>query len=111
MISSNTPYKLAEIIRDTWPQLFILNKNQNYKKDMNFTVYSKDGCPYCSKVQKVLELSGFNFVVYKLNEDFTREEFYSEFGEGSTFPQVIMNDKHLGGCTDTVQYLKEKNLV
>jgi glutaredoxin len=79
---------------------------------MKFTVYSKDGCPYCNKIQQVLELSSLEHVVYKLNTDFTREQFYSEFGEGSTFPQVILNDQnHLGGCTDTVQYLKEQNIV
>ena len=111
MISSETPYKLADIIRDTWPQLFILNKNQNNNKDMKFTIYSKDGCPYCTKVEQVLQLAELQYVVYKLNNDFTREEFYAEFGEGSTFPQVIVNDKHIGGCTDTVQYLKEQNLV
>ena len=79
---------------------------------MKFTVYSKDGCPYCTKVQQVLELAELQHVVYKLGVDFTREEFYSEFGQGSTFPQVILNDQtHLGGCTDTVHYLKEQNLV
>jgi len=26
MISKDTPYKLAEIIRDTWPQLFYLKE-------------------------------------------------------------------------------------
>ena len=78
---------------------------------MRFIVYSKPECPYCFKVKKVLELCGKEFVVYTLDEDFTRKEFYAEFGEGSTFPQVIVNDQHLGGCTDTVQYLKEQNLV
>ena len=62
MISSNTPYKLAEIIRDTWPQLYLLNKNQNDKKDMKFTVYSKDGCPYCVKVQQVLTMAIMLFI-------------------------------------------------
>ena len=78
---------------------------------MKFTVYSKDGCPYCTKVQQVLELAGLQHVIYKLDSDFTREEFYSEFGYGSTFPQVIADDTIIGGCTDTVQYLKEQNLV
>ncbi len=111
MISSDTPYKLAEIIRDTWPQLFILNKNQNSNKTMKFTIYSKDGCPYCTKVEQVLQLAELQYVIYKLNKDFTREEFYSEFGERSTFPQVIVDDKYIGGCSDTVQFLKEQNLV
>ena len=78
---------------------------------MNFTVYSKDNCPYCSKVKQVLELIGSNFVVYTLGEDFTREEFYAEFGEGSTFPQVICDEKKLGGSVDTIQFLKEQQLV
>jgi glutaredoxin len=78
---------------------------------MNFAVYSKEDCPYCYKVKQVLELTGSNFVVYNLGEDFTREEFYSEFGEGSTFPQVICDDQKLGGCTNTVKFLKEKQIV
>ena len=73
---------------------------------MNFTVYSKDGCEYCYKVKTVLEMTGSNFIVYKLNEHFTRDQFYDEFGEGSTFPQVICNDKKLGGCTDNVKFIK-----
>jgi glutaredoxin len=78
---------------------------------MNFTVYSKDGCPYCEKIKKVLEMKGLNYITYKLNEGFSKEEFYSEFGEGSTFPQVICDGKKLGGCSDTVKYLKEQNIV
>jgi len=78
---------------------------------MKFTVYSKDNCPYCSKVKQVLELIQTDFVVYSLDREFTREEFYSEFGQGSTFPQVIVNDQHIGGCTEIIKYLKENNLV
>jgi glutaredoxin len=78
---------------------------------MNFIVYSKPECPYCYKIKTVLELCGQNHKIYTLDEDFTREEFYSKFGEGSTFPQVILDDKIIGGCTDTIQYLKEVSLV
>ena len=78
---------------------------------MNFAVYSKDGCPYCDKVKQVLELTGTNFVVYNLGDQFDKKSFYDEFGEGSTFPQVVMNGTKLGGCSDTVQYLQENQLV
>ena len=77
----------------------------------NFTVFSKDGCPYCSKIQEVLKLAGLNYVTHKLDKDFDKTSFYGEFGEGSTFPQVVMNGQKLGGCTDTVKYLQEKQLV
>ena len=77
----------------------------------NYTVYSKDGCPYCSKVKQVLDLSGLKYVEYKLGERFDRKSFYDEFGQGATFPQVVVDGKKLGGCTETVKYLQEKNLV
>jgi glutaredoxin len=78
---------------------------------MNFTVYSKEDCPYCKKVKTVLELTGSNFVVYTLGEDFTRDEFHSEFGKGSTFPQVVCDDQKLGGSVETIKFLKEKQIV
>jgi len=79
---------------------------------MNFTVYSKEGCCFCSKIEQVLKLSNLEHKIYKLNEHFTKEQFYDQFGNGSTFPQVIMNGmQNLGGCTDTVKYLKENNII
>ena len=80
-------------------------------KEMNFTIYSKEDCPYCHKVKTVLELTGSKFVVYTLGEDFTREQFYDEFGEGSTFPQVLCDEKKLGGAVDTIKFLKEQQVV
>ena len=78
---------------------------------MNFTVYSKDGCPYCVKVQQLLQLAELTHVIYKLDRDFDREGFYGQFGQGATFPQVVLDSTNLGGCTDTVKYLKENKLV
>ena len=60
---------------------------------MNFAVYSKNGCPYCDKIKQVLDLTNTSYVVYNLGEDFTKEEFIAEFGEGSTFPQVSCEGK------------------
>ena len=77
----------------------------------NFTVFSKDGCPYCQKIQEVLKLAGLNYVTYKLDQNFDKKSFYGEFGEGATFPQVVLNGQKLGGCSDTVKYLQEKQLV
>ena len=78
---------------------------------MNFAVYSKNGCPYCDKVKQVLELTGSKFVVYNLDQHFNKDAFYEEFGQGSTFPQVVCDGKKLGGCVDTIQYLKEQQIL
>ena len=77
----------------------------------NYTIYTRDGCPYCVKIKEVMKLAELNHVVYNLGQDFDREGFYSQFGQGATFPQVVLNGDNLGGCTETVQYLKEKNIV
>ena len=78
---------------------------------MNFTVYSRKGCDYCERIKTVLRLTGCTYVVYNLGEDFTREEFIAEFGEGSTFPQVSCDGKKIGGSVETVKFLREQQKV
>jgi len=77
----------------------------------NFAVYTKPDCPYCTKIKKVLAMKGYSYREYELDRDFTRESFYGEFGEGSTFPQVLLNSNKLGGCTEAVKYLRENKLI
>jgi len=78
---------------------------------MNFIVYTKENCPYCTKIKYVLEQLELEHQVYKLDVDFDREEFYEKFGMGSTFPQIIVDGKSIGGCIDTLSYLKENNIL
>ena len=78
---------------------------------MTLTGNSKDGCPYCDKVSEVFRYAEIKHVIYKLNRDFTREEFHDKFGEDSTFPIVVNGDEFIGGCIETVKYLREQNLV
>ena len=78
---------------------------------MNFAVYTKDGCPYCDKIKQVMDLRKLSYVVYNLNEDFDRDSFYGEFGQGSTFPQVVVDGIKLGGCVDTIQFLRENKIA
>jgi len=78
---------------------------------MNFAVYTKDGCPYCDKVKEVLQLTESKFVVYNLDQHFDKDAFHGEFGKGTTFPQVVVDGKKLGGCIDTIKYLKEQQII
>ncbi len=59
----------------------------------------------------MLEGKRYNYQEYKLGVDFERKAFYTQFGEGSTFPQVVLGATNLGGCTETVKYLRENNLI
>ena len=78
---------------------------------MNFTVFSKEGCSYCEKIIQVLELTKSKYVVYTLGKQFEKDAFYGEFGEGSTFPQVTCDGKKLGGCVDSIKFLKENKII
>ena len=48
---------------------------------------------------------------YLGGRDFDKDQFYDVFGQGSTFPQVLKDQEKLGGCMDTVKYLRENKLV
>ncbi len=78
---------------------------------MNFTIYTRPGCPYCTKIKSVLSGKGYQFKEAVLGNHFNREQFYAEFGQGATFPQVLLDSKRLGGCTESVKYLRENKLI
>ena len=90
---------------------FEIPSMSNFSKTNMFTVYAMNGCSHCEKVKELLHLTEQQFVVYTLGEQFDRDAFYGEFGEGSTFPQVVVDGKKLGGCTDTIKYLKENQVI
>ena len=78
---------------------------------MNFAVYTKDDCPYCEKIKQVMDLTKLSYVVYNLGEHFDRKSFQDEFGRGTTFPQVVVDGKKLGGCVDTIKFLRENRIA
>jgi len=78
---------------------------------MMFQVYSKTNCPYCEAIEKVFKLKSIEYKKYLLNVDYSKEEFIEKFGEGTTFPRVLLNDELLGGAKETINYLKSQNMV
>ena len=81
------------------------------KRPGNTAIYTRDGCPYCTKIKEVYKSKGWVYAEYKLNSNFTREQFYTEFGNGATYPQVIISGHKMGGCTETVKYLRENTYL
>ena len=40
-----------------------------------------------------------------LDKDYTREEFFKKFPNAKTFPQIIINNKDVGGYHDLEKWL------
>lgn len=77
---------------------------------MKAVVYTKDNCQFCERVKYLLGNLNIEYVEYQFEKDFTRKEFYAEFGRGATFPQVSIDHKYIGGCKETLNYFKELQL-
>ena len=90
-------------------ELKVPNVSKFLKDDM-FVIYSMNGCPYCEKVKELMRLTKQQFVVYTLDQHFTIENFENEIGT-RTFPQVVVDNKNLGGCIDAVKYLREQKII
>lgn len=69
---------------------------------MNIEIYSKDQCPFCDmairKVEMMMEENTeIKAAVYKLGEDFDREEMMTKFPSARSFPQIVIDEQSIGG--------------
>ncbi len=76
-----------------------------------FYVYSKNGCGFCDKLTDFMESKGVDYEKFELGNDFSTEEFLYRFGRNSTFPQVLMDNRKIGGMKDTVRFLLDNKMV
>ena len=60
---------------------------------MKAEIYSRNNCVFCDKAK--MRLAKYNPKIYMLDKDYTREEFFQKFPNAKTFPQIIINDKHI----------------
>ncbi|MDI7775334.1 glutaredoxin 3 [Asticcacaulis sp. EMRT-3] len=65
-------------------------------------IYTKPYCPYCERAKSLLEKKGvaFNEIVAS-NDPTLRAEMNTRSGR-YTYPQIFIDDLHVGGCDDLV---------
>ena len=74
---------------------------------MKAEIYSKIHCVFCDKAK--MRLAKFNPKIFMLDKDFTREEFFKKFPNAKTFPQIIINNEHIGTYDQLEQWLAFNN--
>ena len=77
------------------------------------TVYTKDNCIYCEKAKALLKGLSYSFTEKKYGKDFkTSEDLYEAVGKKvRTMPQIVVDDKLLGGYNQLVEYFVEQGKV
>jgi glutaredoxin 3 len=76
-------------------------------------IYSKPNCTYCDKSKHLLKTLGFEYEEKMFGKDFnTPDELFEAVGKQvRTMPQIIIDDKHIGGYNELVEYFVDKGLV
>jgi glutaredoxin 3 len=64
-------------------------------------IYTREYCGYCTRAKALLERKGVAFSEFPAgdNADLRREMIQRANG-GSTYPQVFINGRHVGGSDD-----------
>ena len=67
-------------------------------------IFSKSYCPYCVKVKDLFKSVGADFKVVELDKISNGSDVQAKLAQATgqrTVPNVIIGDKHIGGCDDT----------
>ena len=70
---------------------------------MDVEIYSKTNCGYCDRAK--IKLQKYSPKIHMLDIDYTCEDFFSKFPNAKTFPQIIINNQHIGGYNELKKWL------
>ena len=73
---------------------------------MSVTIYTKDLCGYCDAAKSLLRKMNVRFDEAKIGTDITREELLEIAPNARTAPQIVINNKVVGGYDDLVEYIE-----
>ena len=63
-------------------------------------IYTAKYCPFCEKAIVLLFRKGVSFTVHDVTDDPNKRDSLEGKTGCSTIPQVFINDKFVGGCSD-----------
>lgn len=64
-------------------------------------IYSKTFCSYCVRAKRLLEIKRIGFLEYLIDGDANKRQEMIQRAHGrSTVPQIFIDGRHIGGCSD-----------
>ena len=70
-------------------------------------VWSKYQCPYCDQAKALLGRKEIPFEERKIGDGWTKEELLEAVPTARTVPQIIIDDKLIGGFTELKKYFEQ----
>ena len=67
-------------------------------------IYTKFGCPYCSRAKALLGQKGIQYEEYEINSvPGKRDEMLERSNGRHTVPQIFIDGRHVGGSDDLAE--------
>ncbi|MBC8213857.1 MAG: glutaredoxin [Candidatus Marinimicrobia bacterium] len=63
-------------------------------------IYSTDWCPYCVNAKQYFAEHNLDFEEVNIEQEEMSRQELAEITGGSSVPQIVINDKPIGGYTD-----------
>ena len=71
-------------------------------------VFSRDGCPFCTRAKGLLNDAGIEFEELVLNRDYT-DQTLRAVSTNTTYPQVFIDGQLIGGSDELAEWLAKNN--
>jgi glutaredoxin 3 len=64
------------------------------------TIYTRAFCSYCARAVSLLDSKGVAYTEIDAGSDLAQKREMIQKSGRSTFPQVFIGERHVGGCDD-----------
>ena len=79
---------------------------------MSIIVYSKPSCVYCDKAKSLLKRLGYEYEEKVVTKDLSLQELFEALGKPvRTIPQIVIDEKHIGGYNELKEYFVDKGEI
>ncbi len=87
-------------------------KKTSHKRSQDFfevkhsiKIWGKSHCSYCDKAKSLCDKNDLDYTYHQLDEDYDKEELLELFPNTKMLPQIIVDDKHIGGYMELRTFL------
>ena len=79
---------------------------------MSIIVYSKPSCVYCDKAKSLLKRLGYEYEEKVVTKDLSLQELFEALGKPvRTIPQIVIDDKNIGGNNELKEYFVDQGKI